>query len=148
VSDWLRLSGALYALPAHRGEEQGSYLWLEAGELREAVVAELFLPAVSCDQLDNAMGVATGTVHIHGEPRMGDVQLRFGRVGEERGVLSADGGILSADVSFTLHRHPPSGGFCPLCGGSLVIEPVSVITPPDGGVIGAPVTRCEACAEH
>jgi hypothetical protein len=29
-----------------------------------------------------------------------------------------------------------------------VIEPVSVITPPDGGVIGAPVTRCEACAEH
>ena len=35
------------------------------------------------------MGVATGTVHIHGEPRMGDVQLRFGRVGEERGVLLA-----------------------------------------------------------
>jgi hypothetical protein len=73
VSDWLRLSGALYALPAHRGEEHGSYLWLEAGQLREAVVAELFLPAVSCDELDNAMGVATGTVHIHGEPRMGDV---------------------------------------------------------------------------
>ena len=148
MSDWLRLSGALYALPAHRGEERGSYLWLEAGELREAVVAELFLPAVSCEELDNAMGVATGTVHIHGEPRMGDVQLRFGRVGEQRGVLSADGGILSADISFTLHHHPPSGGFCPRCGGSLVIEPVWVITPPDGGVIGAPVTRCEACAEH
>jgi hypothetical protein len=79
---------------------------------------------------------------------MGDVQLRFGRVGEQRGVLSADGGILSADISFTLHHHPPGGGFCPRCGGSLVIEPVSVITPPDGGVIGAPVTRCEACAEH
>jgi hypothetical protein len=147
VIDWLQISGVLYVLPAHRGEEQGTYLWLEAGELREAVVAELFLPAVYPDQLDTAMGIATGSVHIADEHRMGDVQIRFGRVDEQRGVLSADGAVLSADVSFELRRHPPSGGFCPLCGSPLVVDPVSVITPPDGGLIGAPVTRCGACGE-
>jgi hypothetical protein len=145
VIDWLQVSGTLYVLPAHRGEEQGSYLWLEAGELREALVAELFLPAVPPSQLDTAMGIATGSVQINGEHRTGDVQLVFGRVGEQRGVLSADGGILAADVTFELRRHPPSGGFCPRCGSPLVVDPVSVITPPDGGLIGAPVTRCDAC---
>jgi hypothetical protein len=148
VSDWLQISGRLHVLPPMRGEEQGSYLWLDAGELREAVVAELFLPAVTSDQLDNAMGVATGSVQIHGEQRMGDVQLRFGRVCEDRGVLSADGGVLSADVSFALLRYPPDGGYCPQCGSELAVDPVSVITPPDGGLIATVVTRCEACAEH
>lgn len=148
MSDWLSISGRLHVLPAIRGDEPGSYLWLEAGELREAVTAELFLPAVVSDQLDTAMGVATGSVQIHGEQRMGDVQLRFGRVGTERGVVSADGGVLSADVRFILHRYPPSGGYCPRCGTALAVEPVSVITPPDGGLIATVVTRCEACSEH
>ena len=31
---------------------------------------------------------------------MGDVQLQFGRVGDDRGVLSADGRVLAADVRF------------------------------------------------
>jgi hypothetical protein len=148
VSEWLQIAGRLHVLPAVRGDEQGSYLWLEAGELREAVVAELFLPAVPSDQLDTAMGIATGTVQIHGEQRMGDVQLRFGRVGESSGVLSADGGVLAADVSFQLLRYPPDGGYCPRCGSELLVEPVSVITPPDGGLIASVVSRCEACSEH
>jgi hypothetical protein len=145
VIAWLQIAGILYVLPAVRGDEQGCYLWLEAGERDQQVVAELFLPAVSWDALDGAMGIATGTVQLAGEQRMGDVQLQSGRVGEQRGVLSADGRVLAADVRFELRRHPPGGGFCPRCGSELVIEPVAVITPPDGGVIGAPSTRCEAC---
>ncbi len=145
MNDWLQISGTLYALPAHRGEEQGSYLWLEAGELREAIVAELFLPAVAPDRLDNAMGIATGTVQVHGRHRTGEVHVEFGRVDDRGGVLSADGGLMHADVRFDLRHHPPSGGFCPRCGSSLVIEPVSIITPPDGGLIGSPVTRCDRC---
>jgi hypothetical protein len=147
VSDWLQVSGTLCALPARRGDEAGSYLWLEAGERAEAVVAELFLPAVYPDALDAAMGVATGSVQIGSEQRLGDVQLHFGRVRGDRGVLSADGRVLKADVSFTLHHHHPGGGFCPRCGGPLVVEPVAVITPPDGGLIASPVARCEACGE-
>jgi hypothetical protein len=147
VSDWLQVSGTLCALPARRGEEAGSYLWLEAGERAEAVLAELFLPAVYPDALDAAMGVATGSVQIGTEQRLGDVQLHFGRVRGDRGVLSADGRVLKADVSFTLHHHHPSGGFCPRCGGLLVVEPVAVITPPDGGLIASPVARCGACGE-
>lgn len=147
MSDWLQVAGTLCALPARRGDEAGSYLWLEAGERAEAVVAELFLPAVYPDALDAAMGVATGSVQIGSEQRLGDVQLHFGRVRGDRGVLSADGRVLKADVSFTLHHHHPSGGFCPRCGGSLVVEPVAVITPPDGGLIASPVARCGACGE-
>jgi hypothetical protein len=145
VNDWLQISGTLYALPAHRGEEQGSYLWLEAGEMREAIVAELFLPAVAPDRLDNSMGIATGTVQVHGEHRTGDVQLEFGRVGQQVGVLSADGSLLRADVRFELRHHPPGGGFCPRCGSPLTVDPISVITPPDGGLIGSPATRCDTC---
>jgi len=145
VTEWLQISGTLYALPAHRGDEQGSYLWLEAGDLREAIVAELFLPAVAPDQLDTAMGIATGTIQVHGEHRTGDVHLEFGRVGPGGGVLSADGSLLHADVRFELRNHPPGGGFCPRCGNQLTVEPVSVITPPDGGLIGSPVTRCDSC---
>jgi hypothetical protein len=145
VSDWLQVSGALYAIPAHRGEEAGSYLWLEAGERAEAVIAELFLPAVYPDALDAAMGVATGSVQIGSEQRLGDVQLQFGRIRGDRGVVSANGRVLSADVRFTLHHNHPDGGFCPQCGSAMVVDPVAVITPPDGGLIATPVTRCGAC---
>lgn len=147
MTDWLQVAGSLYALPATRGDEAGSYLWLEAGELAEAVVAELFLPAVHPDRLDAAMGVAIGSVQIGSEQRLGDVQLQFGRVRGDRGVLSADGRVLSADVSFMLYHHHPAGAFCPRCGGPMVVDPVEVITPPDGGLIVSPVTRCEACRE-
>src|SRR5262249_30198810 len=122
MMEWLQISGTLYAMPAHRGEEQGSYLWLEAGELRGAIVAELLLPAVAPDLIDTAMGIATGTVDLHGERRTGDVHLEFGRVGPDGGVLSADGTLLHADVRFDLRLHPPSGGFCPRCGSALAIE--------------------------
>ncbi len=145
MTDWLQVEGALYALPAKRGEEAGTYLYLEAGERAEAIVAELFLPAVHPDSLDAAMGVATGSVQIGGEQRLGDVQLQFGRVRGDRGVLSADGRVLSADVSFVLHHHHPEGGFCPRCGGPMVVDPIEVITPPDGGLMVTPLARCEAC---
>jgi hypothetical protein len=147
VTDWLQVSGSLYALPANSGDEAGSYLWLEAGERAEAVVAELFLPAVHPERLDAAMGVATGSVQIGPEQRLGDVQLQFGRVRGDRGVLSADGRVLVADVSFALYHHHPAGGFCQRCGGSMVVDPVEVIMPPDGGLMASPVARCEACAE-
>jgi hypothetical protein len=145
VTDWLQVAGALYALPAQRGDEAGTYLYLEAGERAEAIVAELFLPAVQPDSLDAAMGVATGSVQIGGEQRLGDVQLQFGRIRGDRGVLSADGRVLSADVSFEIFHHHPEGGFCPRCGGAMVVDPIEVITPPDGGLIVAPLARCEAC---
>ena len=145
MTDWLQVAGSLYALPATRGDEAGSYLWLEAGERTEAVVAELFLPAVHPDRLDAAMGVAIGSVRIGSEQRLGDVQLQFGRVRGDRGVLSADGALLRADVRFELRRHPRGGGYCARCGSPLTVDPVSVITPPDGGLIGSPVTRCDTC---
>ena len=147
MTDWLQVAGALYALPATRGDEAGSYLWLEAGERAEAVVAELFLPAVHPDRLDAAMGVATGSVQIGSEQHLGDVQLHFGRVRGDRGVVSADGRVLAADVTFTLYHHHPEGGFCQRCGGPMVVDPIEVITPPDGGLIVTPVARCEACGE-
>jgi hypothetical protein len=147
VIPWLQVEGTLYALPAVRGEEPGSYLWLEAGKRDEAIVAELFLPAVGPDALDNALGIAIGSVEIGGLPLSGEVQLRFGRVVNGTGVLSADGEVLAADVRFELRHHPRGGGFCPRCGGELRIEPVSVITPPDGGVIGEPVTSCGVCGD-
>jgi hypothetical protein len=147
VIPWLQLEGTLYALPAARGEEPGSYLWLEAGRRDEAVVAELFLPAVGPEALDNALGIAIGSVEIGGLPRTGEVQLRFGRVVNGTGVLSADGEVLAADVRFEVRFHPRSGGFCPRCGGELQLEPVIVITPPDGGLIGEPLTRCGVCGE-
>ena len=68
MTDWLQVAGSLYALPATRGDEAGSYLWLEAGERTEAVVAELFLPAVRPDRLDAAMGVAIGSVQADPGP--------------------------------------------------------------------------------
>jgi hypothetical protein len=29
----------------------------------------------------------------------------------------------------------------------MVVDPIEVITPPDGGLIVTPVARCEACGE-
>jgi hypothetical protein len=145
VNGWLHISGELFALPAVRGEERGSWLWITAGEHHEAVTAELYLPAVAPDALDMAMGVSTGTVRREGELRSGNVALQFGRVADGRGVLSATGELLDADIRFELRHQPPDGGFCPHCGSELEVEAVKVITPPDGGVMGAPQARCTEC---
>jgi len=141
----MQIAGELRALPARRGDEPGSYLWIAAGKLHEAVVAELFLPAVAPDQLDGAMGVSVGSVQLEGDIRSGTVRLQFGRVAEGHGVVSASGSILDADIRFELNHHPPDGGYCPHCGAALQVDTVEIITPPDGGLIGAPRTRCTAC---
>jgi hypothetical protein len=142
---WTQMEGQLSALPARRGEELGTYLWITAGERHEQVTAELFLPAVASDDLDSALGVAVGTVHAGDGDRTGDVRLEFGRVRAGRGVVSADGAGLDADIRFALSGHPHEGGFCRHCGAELEVQVVSVITPPDGGIIGTPQTRCGAC---
>jgi len=61
---WAQVDGELSALPARRGEEPGTYLWITAGERHERITAELFLPAVAADELDSALGIAVGTVHL------------------------------------------------------------------------------------
>ena len=142
---WTQISGTISALPARRGDEPGTYLWIDAGVRGEQVIAELYLPAVSADDLDGALGVATGTVHANGEDHSGQVQLEFGRVRAGRGVVSARGAGVDADIAFTLSYHPPEGGFCRHCGAELAVDVVAVITPPDGGVIGTPAGRCTRC---
>jgi hypothetical protein len=142
---WSQISGTLNALPARRGEEEGTYLWIEAGTYSEAMQAELFLPAVAADRLDGAMGIALGTVHQGQVERTGELRLLFGRVRDGRGVVSATGAGIDTDISFTLSNHPPGGGFCSHCGGALEVEVMSIITPPDGGVIGNPRAHCPAC---
>jgi hypothetical protein len=142
---WTHISGTLHALPARRGDEAGTYMWVSAGELREHVEAELFLAAVEPDHLDGAIGVAVGNVEAQGVERTGDLRLQFGRVGERRGVVSASGAGIDTDITFALSHHPPAGGFCPRCGSELDVEVVDVITPPDGGVIGRPEARCTTC---
>jgi hypothetical protein len=144
---WTHIFGTLHALPARRGEEHGSYLWVAAGERNERVVAELFLPAVEPGELNGAIGVAVGNVQAFGSERSGDVRLQFGRVAEQRGVVSATGAGIDADISFALSRHPPDGGYCPRCGSELAVDVVEVITPPDGGVIGRPEGRCARCGD-
>ena len=145
MTGWLQIEGRIHALPARRGDEAGSYLWLAAGEGYEHVWAELYLPAVTVEQLDMAMGVATGVVSIADEERFGQVTLQFGRVRDDRGVVSAGGKLLDADILFQLLHAPPDGGFCAHCGGELEVDVVDVITPPDGGLIGAPRSRCPGC---
>ena len=142
---WTQLDGQLSALPARRGDEPGTYLWITAGEHHEQVTAELFLPAVAADELDSALSLAVGTVHATDGDRTGEVRLEFGRVRDGRGVLSASGAGLDADIRFALSGRPHEGGFCRHCGAELQVEVVSVITPPDGGIIGTPKTRCGAC---
>jgi hypothetical protein len=144
---WSQVEGELSALPARRGEEPGTYLWITAGEMHEKVTAELFLPAVAADELDCALGIAVGTVQAADGDWTGEVTLLFGRVRDGRGVVSASGPGLDADIRFTLRSDPPEGGFCRHCGGKLDVDTVSVITPPDGGVIGTPKTRCGACGK-
>jgi hypothetical protein len=142
---WTHISGTLHALPARRGDEYGSYLWVAAGERNEQVVAEVFLPAVPPGELDGAIGVATGNVQAAGVDRTGDLRLEFGRVADGRGVVSASGAGIDTDITFALRRDPPEGGFCPHCGSPLEVDVVEVITPPDGGVIGQPEGRCTQC---
>jgi hypothetical protein len=144
---WTQVDGELNALPARRGDEPGTYLWLDAGERHEQVTAELFLPAVASHELDSALGIAIGTVHATEGEWSGQIRLDFGRVKDGRGVVSASGPGLDADIRFTLSSQPPDGGFCRHCGAQLEVAVVSVITPPDGGVIGTPQTRCGACGK-
>lgn len=142
---WTHITGTISALPARRGDEPGTYLWIDAGERGEQVVAELYLPAVEAHDLDGALGVATGTVQCSGDERSGEVQLEFGRVRDGRGVVSARGAGVDSDIVFALSHHPPEGGFCRHCGAELTVDVVAVITPPDGGVIGMPSGRCTRC---
>jgi hypothetical protein len=142
---WTHISGTISALPARRGEEPGTYLWIDAGERGEQVVAELYLPAVNAHELDGALGVAIGTVRSRGDELSGEMRLEFGRVRDGRGVVSARGAGVDSDIVFTLSHHPPEGGFCRRCGEELTLDVVAVITPPDGGVIGMPSGRCARC---
>ncbi|HUZ85160.1 MAG TPA: hypothetical protein VMU66_10725 [Gaiellales bacterium] len=147
IGGWTQIEGTVHALAARCGDEAGSYLWIAAGEHFEAVEAELFLAAVAPDQLDCAMGVATGSVRLAGgrEERSGRIRLQFGRVRGGRGVVSIDGAGLDADIVFTLVEGPREGAFCPLCGNRLEVGVVEVITPPDGGVMGRTDIRCGRC---
>jgi len=145
---WAQVDGELSALPARRGDEPGAYLWIRAGERHEQMTAELFLPAVAADELDSALGIAVGTVRSMDGEWTGDVRLEFGRVRDGRGVVSAMGPALDADIRFTLSSHPADGGFCRHCGAELQVDVVSVITPPDGGIIGTPQTHCGACGKE
>ena len=144
---WTHVDGELSALPARRGGEPGTYLWLTAGERHERITAELFLPAVAADELDSALGIAIGTVSAQDGEWTGEVRLEFGRVKDGRGVVSVSGLGLDADIRFTLSSHPHDGGYCRHCGAELEVAVVSVITPPDGGVIGTPETHCGACGK-
>ena len=103
---WTQISGTLSALPARRGEEPGTYLWIDAGELGEHLVAELFLPAVASDSLDGALGVAIGSIRVDGDDRSGEVRLEFGRVRDGRGVVSARG--CRCRLRHRLRAQPPS----------------------------------------
>lgn len=147
IDGWAQIAGSLHVLPARRGAESGSYLWVIAGERQEAIVAELFLPAVAPEALDGAVGVATGSVSrpAAGEERSGHLSVQFGRVRDGRGVVSLEGAGLDADVTFALVPGPPGGGYCAHCGGALEFEVVDAITPPDGGVIGRFDRRCTRC---
>jgi hypothetical protein len=144
---WTQVQGELNALPARRGDEPGAYLWITAGERHEQVTAELFLPAVAADDLDSALGIAIGTIRMEDGEWSGEVRLEFGRVKDGHGVVSASGPGIDADIRFTLSTHPHDGGYCRHCGAELEVPVVSVITPPDGGVIGTPQTRCGACGK-
>ncbi len=145
MSGWIQISGVVHALPARRGDEDGSLLWIDAGELRERVEAQLFLAAVAPDQLNGAMGVAVGMVRDHEGEHSVSMRLEFGRVRDSGGVMSMSGGGIDADVQFTLDHDPPSGGYCARCGSRLEMPVVAVITPPDGGLIAEATGICREC---
>ena len=145
MNSWIQISGTMHALPARRGDEDGTYLWIDAGEHREHLEVELFLAAVAPDRLDAAMGVGVGMVRdIDGE-HSGSVRLEFGRVRESDGVVSANGVGIDADIRFVFDHHPPTGGFCARCGAELELPVVAVITPPDGGMIATAEGHCKEC---
>ena len=82
------------------------------------MTAELYLPAVA----PRRSWTWRWGCHRHGhegELRSGNVALQFGRVTDGRGVLSATGELLDADIRFELRHQPPDGGFCPHCGSEL-----------------------------
>jgi hypothetical protein len=145
VTSWFTVRGTVHALPARRGDEDGTYLWIDAGQLHEALRGELYLPAVPASGLDGAMGVGLGEIETGGGATAEDVKVEFGRVDETGGVVSLSARGVEADVRFDLRRQPPSGGFCAQCGAELELGAVEVITPPDGGVIATPQARCAAC---
>lgn len=147
MSGWIQISGVVHALPARCGEEDGTYLWIDAGEHREHLEVELFLPAVAYNELDAAMGVGIGLVRDRDGEHSGSIRLQFGRVRESDGVLSADGVGIEADIRFELDHHPPTGGFCARCGSELELPVVAVITPPDGGIMATATGYCRECGD-
>jgi hypothetical protein len=142
---FLSLDGTLHVLPARRGEEQGAFLWVDAGERHERLQAEMYLPLVAADALDSSMGLATAVIHTEGGDETGEVHVSFGRVRDGRGIASLSGAGIEADVRFRLSMQPPTGGYCRHCGSELDVQPVEVITPPDGGVMPLPSARCPEC---
>ena len=145
---WTQVDGELSALPARRGDEPGAYLLDPRGRAARADDGRALPPGGGGDELDSALGIAVGTVRVMDSEWTGDVRLQFGRVRDGRGVVSATGPGLDADIRFTLSGHPADGGFCRHCGAELQVDVVSVITPPDGGVIGTPQTHCGACGKE
>jgi hypothetical protein len=135
----------VHALPARRGEETGAFLWIEAGQRRERVDVEVYLPMVSPDRLDSEMAVGPALLHAGSGDETGHLRVSFGRVRDGRGVVSLSGAGIEADVRFRLSHQPPTGGYCRHCGSELDVRPVDVITPPDGGLIASPSVRCATC---
>ena len=108
--------------------------------------AELFLPAVAADELDSRAGRGGGDRACR---RTATGRATCGSSSAGCATAAAwcrpAGRGLDADIRFALSGHPPEGGFCRHCGAELQVDVVSVITPPDGGIIGTPKTHCGAC---
>jgi hypothetical protein len=145
MSPFISVEGTLYVMPAVRGEESGTYAWVDAGARHERVHAEMYLPLVDCDRLDSQMSVAPALMHTEDGDESAEVRVEFGRVRDGHGVVSLSGESVEADVRFELRAGPPDGRFCRQCGSELDVRPVQVITPPDGGLMGVPDLRCPRC---
>ena len=148
MTAFLAVEGTLHVMPAVRGEETGTYAWVDAGERHERVRADMYLPLLAPDALDSQMTVAIAVLHTDDGDEPAEGRAQFGRVRDERGVVSLSGQGIEADVRFGLKVGPPDGRFCRQCGSELEVAPVQVITPPDGGLIGVPDLRCPRCDAH